>query len=357
MTATRPVIGWIPDDLNPLDIETICELLDHCCEQYGSKPVFTSLGLTITYNELNELSAAFAHYLQTETTLQRGDRIAVQLPNIVQYPVVLFGALRAGMVVVNTNPLYSSREMEHQFKDSGAKALIIYQCMAHNAEKILANTDIEYVLLTQLGDLHGFAKRHLLHCVVKYVKKMEPPFSLPNAKSLRNVLQQHTGTQPKPVIVNSDSAAVLQYTGGTTGVAKGAELTHANLISNLLQGVSRVREAGEDWADTVISPLPLYHIYAFTLAQAVMYCGGHSVLIPNPRDIPGFVKEIRKWQFSTFLGLNTLFLALCRDPGFSSVNFNKLRVTASGGMALTLSGSGRQRTGCRGRKSRRRALS
>ena len=336
MRSKRPPIGWIPDDLNPHDLETGSDLLEYCCEHYASKPVFTSLGKTITYQELNDLSAAFASYLQKETTLKRGDRIAIQLPNILQYHVVVFGALRAGLVVVNTNPLYTPREMQHQFNDSGAKALVIYQCMAHNAEQILPDTGIKYVLLTELGDMHGGAKRHIINFVVKHVKKMQPAFNLPKALFLREVLLKYAGTQPEPVKVNADSAAVLQYTGGTTGVSKGAELTHANLISNLFQGVSRIAEGVSDsWTDTVISPLPLYHIYAFTMSQAVMYCGGHSVLIPNPRDIPGFVKELKKWQFSTFLGLNTLFVALCRAPGYADLDFSKLLLTVSGGMALT----------------------
>lgn len=335
MTSGRAELGWIPEDINPYGFKTIPDLFDYCNKHFGHKPAFTSIGKTITYNELAELASGFAHFLQTETDLKPGDRIAIQLPNLVQYPVVFFGSLLAGLVVVNTNPLYTSHEMEHQFKDSGAKALIIYQCMAHNAEKILASTDIETVILTQAADLHGCLKRNLIHFVINKVKKMQPAFNLPQALSLRNILSSHNGKKHTHVETTSASTAALQYTGGTTGLAKGAKLTHANLLSNMLQALPRISESGLDWAETAIAPLPLYHIYAFTIAQTVMLSGGHGILIPNPRDIPGFVKELKKWQITAFLGLNTLFVALCRNPDFASLDFSKFRITSSGGMALT----------------------
>ncbi len=335
MASGRPEIGWIPDDINPNGFKTIYDLLDYCTKNYGTKPAFTSLGQTISYNELTELASAFAHFLQTETDLKPGDRIAIQLPNFIQYPVVLFGSLLAGMIVVNTNPLYTSHEMEYQFKDSGAKALIIYQCMAHNAEKILGNTDIEKVILVQAADLHGFLKRNLIHFVIDKVKKMQPAFNLPQALSLRKILNKHKGKKHTHVETESASIAALQYTGGTTGLSKGAKLTHANILSNILQSQPRIATSGEDWAETAISPLPLYHIYAFTIAQTAMLSGGHGILIPNPRDIPGFVKELKNWKITAFLGLNTLFVALCRNPDFASLDFSKFRITSSGGMALT----------------------
>lgn len=337
MSDQYPRGNWIPEDLNPQGLTTVSDLFDRCCKQYANKPAFTCMGQTLTYSQLSLQARQFAVYLQTETDLQPGDRIAIQLPNILQYPIVLFGATLAGLVVVNTNPLYTAREMAHQFKDSGARALVIYQPMADKAEAVLADTDIEYVLLTQLGDMHGFAKRHLINFVVRHVKKMQPDFNLPKAEPLLNCFGKQTVEQFKPVTQESAAVAVLQYTGGTTGVAKGAVLTHANLISNMLQGVDYIGRAGVNWADAVISPLPLYHIYAFTVAQAVMYHGGHSVLIPNPRDIPGFIKEMKKWQPSAFLGLNTLFVALCNDPKFAAVDFSRMLVTASGGMPLTQS--------------------
>ncbi len=338
----------IPARLNPEGYRTIPDFLADTCRKYADKPAFTSFGRTLSYAELDRLSSAFAVYLQRETGLEPGDRIAVQLPNLIQYPVVLFGALKAGLVVVNTNPLYTPAEMEHQFRDSGARALVIHKSMAHNAEKILANTDIEHLFLTQVGDLHGFVKRHLLNAAVKYIKKMEPPFNLPGATGLRETLLRHLDQQPEPVERQPSDLAVLQYTGGTTGVSKGAMLTHANLISNMLQGTAVIREVGNGWAENVLSPLPLYHIYAFTVAQIIMATGGHSILIPNPRDLPGLVKEISHWKLTTFLGLNTLFVGLCNNAEFRALDFSSLKMTLSGGMALTHAAADRWRevTGC-----------
>ena len=348
MVQQLPTANTIPTDINPYGFETIPDVLAYTCREFGHKPAFTSFGRTLDYDELDRLSAAFAVYLQKDTGLKPGDRVAIQLPNLIQYPVVLYGILRAGLVVVNTNPLYTSSEMEHQFSDSGAKALIIHKSMAHNAEKIIANTQIEHLFVTQVGDLHGFVKRNFLNAAVKYLKKMEPNFYLPDAIPLRSALLKYLGESPQPVDVKSGETAVLQYTGGTTGVSKGAILTHANLISNMLQAEKRLTVPGVDWTETVISPLPLYHIYAFTVAQVVSLLGGHSVLIPNPRDIPGFVKELGKWKMSTFVGLNTLFVALCNNEKFLTVDFSNLKFTASGGMALNLSTAElwESKTGC-----------
>ncbi len=339
---------WIPETLNPEGYRNISDFLRDVCRRHADKPAFTSFGRTLSYAELDRLSTAFAVYLQRETGLKPGDRIAVQLPNLIQYPVVLFGAFKAGLVVVNTNPLYTPAEMEHQFRDSGAKALVIHKSMAHNAEKILANTDIQHVFLTQVGDLHGFVKRHLLNAAVKYIKKMEPRFNLPGAIGLREALLRHLDQQPEPVERQPSDLAVLQYTGGTTGVSKGAMLTHANLLSNMLQGVAVISKVGSDWANNVLSPLPLYHIYAFTVAQIILASGGHSILIPNPRDLPALVKEISHWKVTTFLGLNTLFVGLCNNAEFRALDFSPLRMTLSGGMALTHAAADRWKevTGC-----------
>lgn len=339
---------WIPERLNPKGFQTLTDFFADTCQRYAGRPAFTSFGRTLSYAELDRLSDAFAVYLQKETDLVPGDRIAIQLPNLIQYPVVLFGAFKAGLVVVNTNPLYTAAEMEHQFRDSGARALVIHKSMAHNAEKILANTDIKYLFLTQVGDLHGFVKRHLLNAAVKYIKKMEPPFNLPGAVGLREALLRYLDQPPVPVKRRMSDLAVLQYTGGTTGVSKGAMLTHANLLSNMLQGTAVIRDIGEGWADNVLSPLPLYHIYAFTVAQIIMACGGHSILIPNPRDLPGLVKEISRWRITTFLGLNTLFVGLCNNEAFRALDFSSLKMTLSGGMALTYAAADRWKevTGC-----------
>lgn len=339
---------WIPEDLNPEGYKTILDVVSNLCKRYADKPAFTSFGRTLTYGELDKLADSFAVYLQKETDLKPGDRLAIQLPNLIQYPVVLFGAMRAGLVVVNTNPLYTPRELEHQFNDSGAKALVIHASMAHNAEKIIHKTGVKHIFVTQIGDLHGFVKRTLLNTAVKYIKKMEPDYNLPMEQSLRPTLLKYVGQKPAPVVVNTDDNAVLQYTGGTTGVAKGAELTHGNLVSNILQGHKLISGADKTWANTAIAPLPLYHIYSFTLSIVVMLDGGHSILIANPRDIPGFAKELKRWNITGFMGLNTLFVALCNNEEFQQLDFSGLKVTISGGMALTSAAADQWKdvTGC-----------
>lgn len=325
-----------PAPINLDEYQTLVEIFDSFVVRYAENPAFTCLGQTLTYAELNEKSAAFAAYLQNETTLQPGDRIAVQLPNILQYPIVVFGAIRAGMVVVNTNPLYTEREMEHQFNDSGAKALVVLANMADKAEKVVPNTSIKHVIVTQVGDMHGMVKRTLINNVLKYVKKEVPAFKIPGALNLLDTLKQGAGKPIKAVTLQADDVAVLQYTGGTTGVAKGAMLTHRNLIANMLQCRGLFQMSLEEGKESVVAPLPLYHIYAFTVHCMVMLeTGNHSLLIPNPRDIPGFIKVLQKNTFSGFVGLNTLFVALCQQEAFRALDFSGLKLTISGGMALT----------------------
>lgn len=338
----------LPEALNPEGYTSLLDFFDRTCRKFASRPAFTSFGRTLSYAELDRLSAAFAVHLQQETDLQPGDRIAIQLPSLIQYPVAIFGALRAGLVVVNTNPLYTAQEMARQFKDSGARAVLIHKSMAHKLEGILDQTDIEHVYVTQVGDLHGFVKRTLLNVAIKYLRKLEPDFYLPGAKGFRDVLLGNLGRQPKTMNPGLDDLAVLQYTGGTTGVAKGAMLTHGNLLANLLQGCDCINREGTDWAETVILPLPLYHIYAFTVSQIVLASGGHAVLIANPRDIDALIKELKQWSMSTFIGLNTLFNALCGRPDFRDLDFSGLKLTLSGGMALTEDAARRWQsvTGC-----------
>ncbi|NVK40852.1 MAG: AMP-binding protein [Oceanospirillaceae bacterium] len=344
----QPRGSSIPDALNSRGYASILDVVGRVCRDYADRPAFTSFGRTLSYGELDRLADAFAVYLQRNTDLEPGDRIAVQLPNIIQYPVVLFGALRAGLVVVNTNPLYTPREMEHQFRDSGAKALVIYKSMAHQAEKIIGNTGVRHVIVTQIGDLHGYIKRTLLNAAVKYLKKMEPDFDLPEAVCLRDALAAGKGLKPRAVVPDTSDIAVLQYTGGTTGLAKGAMLTHGNLVSNMLQGSALISRAEKGWSETAIAPLPLYHIYAFTLSLIVMESGGHTVLIPNPRDLDAFVRDLRQQRISCFIGLNTLFVALCGRDDFRNLDFSNLKVTISGGMALTHDAADcwQQVTGC-----------
>lgn len=340
--------GWIPEALNPHGYKNLNDVLARTAREYSEKPAFSSFGNSMSFAELDRLSDAFAVYLQQETDLQPGDRIAVQLPNLNQYPVVLFGAFKAGLVVVNTNPLYTPRELEHQFNDSGAKALVVYKGVADNVDKIIANTSIRYVFTTQIADLHPPVKRWLINSVVKYVKKMEPKFNLPQAVELRSALNSKASQKPKPVEIQSHNLAVLQYTGGTTGVSKGAMLTHANLISNFLQAIKLISGAEKGWQETIMAPLPLYHIYSFTVSMVVLEAGGCSVLIANPRDLDGFVKEMKKHTTTAFVGLNTLFVALCNHKDIGSVDFSQLKLTLSGGMALThdASETWKKTTGC-----------
>ena len=305
------------------------------CGKYASKPAFSCMGQSLSYAEMDHLTANFASYLQNHTDLEVGDRIAVQLPNVLQFPIAVFGAMRAGMVVVSTNPLYTAREMEHQFNDSGAKVLLVYAGMAHLAEAVVPKTGITKVLVTELADMHPFAKRLLINTVVKRVKKLVPAYSLPNAVSFRSALALGEKAPPTAVETTLDDIAVLQYTGGTTGVSQGAQLSHQNLVANMMQIRQVVMHDLNGDREVIIAPLPLYHIYAFMLSLVMTDMGHETVLIPNPRDIPSFVKELAKHNFTSFAGLNTLFVALCNNDEFKKINFSHLKTTISGGMALT----------------------
>ena len=326
----------IPREVDLKKYKNMVDVLEQAVKKYGDRPAFSAVGVTLTYKDLDTQSRNFAAWLQNKTDLKPGDRIAVQMPNVSQYPVVVFGAMRAGMIVVNTNPLYTTREMEHQFNDSGAKALVVLANMAENAEKVLPHTGIEHVIITEVADMHSPLKRTLMNAAVKYLKKMVPPFNIPGAHKLPAVLSAGAREKFTPVDIKLDDLAVLQYTGGTTGVAKGAMLTHANLVANLTQVRPMLEDQIEEGKEVVIAPLPLYHIYSFTLNCGIMMeAGAHNILIPNPRDIPGFVKELQKQKFSAFIGLNTLFVALCNNEEFQDLDFSGLKLTASGGMALT----------------------
>ncbi len=339
----------IPADINPDEYPNVQAVLKQSCQRFADQPAFSNLGKTITYGELYELSGAFAAWIQQHTDLQPGDRIAVQLPNVLQYPIAVFGAIRAGLIVVNTNPLYTAREMEHQFNDSGAKALVCLANMAHLAEKVVPKTQIRQVIVTEVADMLSPFKRLLINSVIKYVKKMVPGYHLPKAIKFNDVLGKGRGQPVTDVSPGSADVAVLQYTGGTTGVAKGAMLTHRNLIANMLQCRALMASNLGEGCEIIITPLPLYHIYAFTFhCMAMMLLGNHNILISNPRDLPAMVKELSKWKFSGFVGLNTLFVALCNSEGFRNLDFSALKVTLSGGMALQQAAAERwkQVTGC-----------
>ncbi len=346
--TTAPMLSG--PELQGLDeYRSVMDVFRTSVKRFADKPAFSCMGQVLTYGELDKLSRDFAAWIQHETDLEPGDRIAIQLPNVLQFPVAMFGAMRAGLVVVNTNPLYTEREMTHQFKDSGAKAILILANMADKLEKILDQTDIQKVLVPELGDLHGFPKRLLINAVVKYVKKLVPKYSLPTATPFRQALAKGAGHQARDVELSLEDLAVLQYTGGTTGRAKGTMLTHRNLVANMLQARAAIGAGLGEGCETVIAPLPVYHIYTFTVnCLFLVETGNHSVLITNPRDLDGFVKSLKGMPFTAFIGLNTLFNALCNRDDFKALDFSRLKLTISGGMALTHAAAERweQVTGC-----------
>ena len=347
----------VPSTIDMNAYTSVVDVFERSCKRFADRPAFSNLGVTLSYAELERHSAAFAAWLQQHTDLQPGDRIAVQMPNVLQYPIAVFGAMRAGLVVVNTNPLYTEREMRHQFQDSGARALVFLNMFGKRVQEVLADTAIEYLIEAKMGDLLPAAKGWLVNTVVDKLKKMVPAYQLPQAVSFKQVLRQGRGLLHKPVPQVLDDIAVLQYTGGTTGLAKGAMLSHGNLVANMLQVLACFGQHGPDGQplikegqEVMIAPLPLYHIYAFTAnCMCMMVTGNHNVLITNPRDIPGFIKELGKWRFSALLGLNTLFVALMDHPGFKSLDFSALKVTNSGGTALVKATAERWEalTGCR----------
>ncbi|SFP37007.1 long-chain acyl-CoA synthetase [Ectopseudomonas composti] len=336
-------------EINPDQYPNILAVLKESCQRFADKPAFSNLGKTLTYGEIYTLSGDFAAYLQKHTDLKPGDRIAVQLPNVLQYPVVVFGAMRAGLVVVNTNPLYTAREMEHQFNDSGAKALICLANMAHLAEQVVPKTGVKTVIVTEVGDMLPTFKRLLVNAVIKHVKKMVPAYNLPQAVKLNDALAKGRGQSFSEASPSNGDVAVLQYTGGTTGVAKGAMLTHRNLVANMLQVKELMGANLNEGCEVLIAPLPLYHIYAFTFhCMAMMLIGGHNILLTNPRDLSAVVKDLAKYRFTGFVGLNTLFVALCNNEDFRKLDFSSLKLTVSGGMALQLATAERWKevTGC-----------
>ncbi|PCM51009.1 long-chain fatty acid--CoA ligase [Pseudomonas fluorescens] len=347
----------VPLDIDMGEFKSVIEVFERSCKKFADRPAFSNMGVTLTYAELERYSAAFAGYLQAHTDLVPGDRIAVQMPNVLQYPIAVFGALRAGLIVVNTNPLYTAREMRHQFKDSGARALVYLNMFGQKVQEVLPDTDIQYLIEAKMGDMMPTAKGWLINTVVSKVKKMVPDYSLPQAISLKSALRLGRGLGIKPLKVGLDDIAVLQYTGGTTGLAKGAMLTHGNLVANMQQVRACLAQLGPDGQpllregqEVMVAPLPLYHIYAFTAnCMCMMVSGNHNVLITNPRDIAGFIKELKNWRFSALLGLNTLFVALMEHPDFKTLDFSSLKLTNSGGTALVKATAERweQITGCR----------
>jgi long-chain acyl-CoA synthetase len=326
----------VPADIDPDQYASLKALVEEAFAKHRAFPAYTNMGATLTYAQLDELSRAFGAWLQHKAGLAAGDRVALMMPNILQYPIALFGVLRAGMVVVNTNPLYTARELEHQLNDSGAKAIVIVENFVHVLQEVLPRTAVKKVLVTRIGDFLGLVKGPIVNFVLRHVRKQIPPWNLPGAMQFKRALSAGLGLKLDPVALGPEDIAFLQYTGGTTGVAKAAILTHRNMVANVLQANAWIRPAMKsERMGTIITALPLYHIFSLT-ANALLFLrlGARNILITNPRDFRAFVAELKKYKFEFISGVNTLFNALLHTPGFESVDFSALRITLGGGMAV-----------------------
>ncbi len=325
----------VPSMIDPGEYDSITDLFEQSIGKFGPLPAYSSFGHELSFDEVDRLTRQFAAYLTEGLGLQKGDRIAIMMPNVLQYPVTLFAALRAGLVVVNVNPLYTARELEYQLNDSGAAGIVVLENFAHTLAEVVGDTSVKHVITTRIGDLLGFPQRLIVNSVVKYVKRMVPPFSLPGAVCLNDALAQGAELPFRRTGQSLEDIAFLQYTGGTTGVSKGAILTHGNMVANLLQAYAWAGMSLKEGEEVSITALPLYHIFALTAnALFAMKIGAKSVLIANPRDFPAFVKTLLKEPFSLFVGINTLFNALLHTPGFDALDFSALKCTLGGGMAV-----------------------
>jgi long-chain acyl-CoA synthetase len=325
----------VPAEIRRDDPGTLRGLIEASCERFAPLPAFTCMGRTLSYARIDTLSRHFASWLQNGAGLRKGTRVALMMPNLLQYPVALFGALRAGLVVVNCNPLYKPRELEHQLVDSGAEAIVILENFARTLQEVVARTSVRHVVTTQVGDLLGLPRSLLVNAVVKRVKRLVPAWSLPGSVSFGAALAQGARRPLSEPALASGDLAFLQYTGGTTGVSKGAMLTHGNIVANLEQVRAWTGAGLEDGKEVVITALPLYHIFALTGGCFLnLKIGAHNVLITNPRDMPGFVKELARHPFSTLSGVNTLFNGLLNTPGFAELDFSHLKLALGGGMAV-----------------------
>jgi long-chain acyl-CoA synthetase len=325
----------VPAEIDFNQYSSILDIFNESCEKHRNQTAFINFGKELSFDELDRKSSALAAFLQSKS-LQKGDRIAIMMPNILQYPVALFGAMRAGLVVVNTNPLYTPRELKHQLTDSGARAIVIIENFAHVLQQVLDDVPVEQIITTQVGDLIGFPKGSLMNFVLKRVKKAVPPFNLPGATSFNDALREGSKRKLDTVELGHDDLAFLQYTGGTTGVAKGAMLSHRNLVANMLQAKAWMHASGiGDSEELVVTALPLYHIFALTAnCLTFLAIGGVNLLITNPQDMPGFVKELGKYPFTYLPGVNTLFNGLMNTPGFAELDFSEFKGALGGGMAV-----------------------
>ena len=322
-------------EIDPDKYNSLVDLFLKYTKQYQDNTAFINMGVSISYQDFAQQATDFAAYLQQDLGLVKGDKFAIMIPNLLQYPIALFGALSAGLTVVNVNPLYTPRELQHQLKDSGAKAILILENFAHVLEVVVDNTDIEQVIITGVGDRLGKIKGGLINCVLKYVKKQVPAYKLSNVTRFNLAMVKGSKLSFQSVLLTREDLAFLQYTGGTTGAAKGVMLTHRNMVANLIQSNEMTRHVFEEGKEIMVTALPLYHVYALTsnLLCFLAY-GGTNLLITNPRDMVGFVKELAKYPFTAMTGVNTLFNALLHTPGFEKLNFSALKIGFGGGMSV-----------------------
>ncbi|MFC4526628.1 long-chain-fatty-acid--CoA ligase [Dyella halodurans] len=338
MSIERPWLAHYPEGV-PAQIDvnqyaSVAAVLEEAFERFRDRPAFANFGKQISYSQVDEMSRRFAGYLTGELKLSKGDRIAIMMPNVLQYPIALFGALRAGLVVVNTNPMYTARELKHQLEDSGAKAIVVLDNFAATLQQVVAETEVKHIVTTGIGDLLG-VKGVMINFALKHIKKMVPPFELPHAVRFDDALARGASHALAPVELGHDDIAFLQYTGGTTGVAKGAMLTHGNMIANMLQAGAWVGSNTKPGEEVIITALPLYHIFSLTANGLVfLRLGGLNWLVTNPRDMPGFVKELKQSGFTAITGVNTLFNGLLNTPGFAELDFSRLHLSLGGGMAV-----------------------
>ena len=325
----------VPAEVDLGEFQSLGEMFQNSVTLYRDRVVFINMGAEMTYGELDALSRDFAAYLQTSLKLQKGDRVAIMMPNVLQYPVCMLGALRAGCVVVNCNPLYTPRELEHQLKDSGAETIVVLENFAHTLAHVIAQTSIKNVVIARMGDLLGFAKGALVNFVVKHVKKMVPAWRIPAAVDFGRAISQGAASGFTPVSVTQDDLAYLQYTGGTTGLSKGAMLTHGNILANLSQAHAWIKAELKEGEELVVTALPLYHIFALTAnCFLFMRIGARNLLITNPRDLKSFVSDLAKYPFTVILGVNSLFNLLLNNEAFKTLDFSTLKITLGGGMAV-----------------------
>ena len=314
--------------------QSIPDVFRQSVEKFANQPAFQNMGKTLTYAEVGKLAEDFASYLQNVLKLPRGERVAIMLPNLLQYPIALFGILQAGLVAVNTNPLYTPRELEHQLKDSGATTIIVLENFANTLELVLPRTQIKHVIVASVGEMFGFFKGTLMNFVLRKIKKMVPEYRISGAIPFQTTLKEGAAHTFRPVTLTREDTALLQYTGGTTGVAKGAILSHGNICANMLQAKEWIKNQLREGKETVIAALPLYHIFALTVNLMIFTnAGSKIILITNPRDMKGFIGELKKERISVFIGVNTLFNGMVNQPDFATVDFSNLRLTLGGGMA------------------------